>query len=149
MSATSVPPDARRAPAPNAAPVGAGDVSADILREAWRPGTAEPVVVHVRPELGARLVESGRARNRGCAATGSRRPCRPIPVLVDDQIPAAPGFEVHRAPPPGPGVGADVPGSRMPVSGPAREAILTLAPSGDDGSTSGAPDDAGDPQGKR
>ncbi|MGY1710796.1 hypothetical protein ACI8AC_14925 [Geodermatophilus sp. SYSU D00758] len=67
------------------------DVSEQLLAEARRPGAAEPVAIHVRPEL------HGRMRT---AAVGSDPP---LPVVVDDDIPAFPGYEIHRAAPEGAG----------------------------------------------
>jgi hypothetical protein len=68
-------------------------VAGDILKEAWRPGVDEPVTIHVRPAVHARLLaEPGAAARRNAIAGGPRR----IPVVVDDEIPAAPGYEIHR-----------------------------------------------------
>jgi hypothetical protein len=65
----------------------------DILSEAWRPGTDEPATIHVRPGVHARiLAEAGAAATRNAIAGGPRR----IPFVVDDEIPAAPGYEIHR-----------------------------------------------------
>ncbi|WP_409330786.1 hypothetical protein [Trujillonella humicola] len=69
------------------------DVTRDILEEAWRPGTAPPVAVHVRPEVHARLV---RQAGDGCSGSRIGTPAA-LPLVVDEGIPAAPGFEVHRA----------------------------------------------------
>ena len=67
----------------------------DILAEAYRPDAAPPVAVHVRPELCELLLEE---------PTGSTPPTS-LPLVVDDDIPTAPGYEIHRAPPPLPGTG--------------------------------------------
>jgi hypothetical protein len=68
-------------------------VAGDILKEAWRPGVEEPVTIHVRPAVHARmLAEAGADARRNAIAGGPRR----IPVVVDDEIPLAPGYEIHR-----------------------------------------------------
>jgi hypothetical protein len=94
----------RRAASPSAAvPRAAGTrtgTSGDILAEAWRPGVAEPVAVHVRPEVLARLlVQPSSTSTPGPAGEGSLRPLGRVPVVIDDGIPMAPGYEIHRAPP--------------------------------------------------
>jgi hypothetical protein len=66
------------------------DMPGDILAETWRPGSAEPVAIHVRPELYARLSGPGRS-----ALLSVGRPA----VVIDDQIPTTPGYEIHRKPP--------------------------------------------------
>ena len=74
------------------------DVRHDLILEALRPGAAEPVAIHVRSDLHAlirpRLGEpvSG-ADAPGWLAEGSTT----VRLVVDDGIPATPGFEVHRA----------------------------------------------------
>jgi hypothetical protein len=71
------------------------DTRGDILAEALRPEAAEPVAVHVRPEVFARL---GALPLREIAGLPT------ILLVVDDQLPRVPGYEVHRAaPPPPPG----------------------------------------------
>jgi hypothetical protein len=62
----------------------APDVTGDILAVARQPGLPEPTEIHVRPEL-APLLEP-RASVEGL----------PVRVVVDDEIPSFPGFEVHR-----------------------------------------------------
>lgn len=80
-----------------------GDVFADVLSEAWRPGVAEPIAIHVRPEVQARLVTESRPPQPSGSGTGSPAwPGVPIPLVIDDRIPTAPGYEVHRVPPPPP-----------------------------------------------
>ena len=68
-------------------------VAGDILREAWRPGVGEPVTIHVRPAVLARILGETGARGVTNPTAGGRRT---IPFVVDDQIPAAPGYEIHR-----------------------------------------------------
>jgi hypothetical protein len=65
------------------------DIRGDILAVALEDGAAAPVVVHVRPELLARmgpqpLCPTGTAGDAG------------IPLVLDDRLPRAPGYEVHR-----------------------------------------------------
>jgi hypothetical protein len=67
------------------------DTRGDILAEALRAGAAEPVAVHVRPELFARLGPVPLREVTGLPT---------IPLVVDDQLPRVPGYEVHRAAPP-------------------------------------------------
>ncbi|RFU22067.1 hypothetical protein [Geodermatophilus marinus] len=62
-------------------------LSEELLAEARRPGAAEPVAIHVRPELHCRMK---------AAAVGTDPP---LPVVVDEEIPAFPGYEIHRAAP--------------------------------------------------
>ncbi len=71
------------------------DIPGVILAEAWRPGVAEPVAIHVRPELHARL------HSPGTWDQGTMDQTIGIPVVVDPAIPAAPGYEIHRAKPRG------------------------------------------------
>jgi hypothetical protein len=84
-------------------PIGAAaetDVSADILAEAWREGTATPAVIHVRPELHARLGSPSEFLRPGHPSPISSTPSGTgVPLVVDEEIPLAPGFEVHRVPP--------------------------------------------------
>jgi hypothetical protein len=99
------------------------DIRGDILAVALLAGAAEPVVVHVRPEVHARigpgpLCPDPTVRDQR-AATG--RPIS-IPLVVDDQLPRTPGYEVHRVAPPEPGLprptprraGGVSPGTRDP-----------------------------------
>lgn len=71
------------------------DIWGDILSAAWRPDSGEPVAIHIRPELHARLVP-----HRPPAALpvpkDSLERLAHVPVVVDDTIPDFPGFEVHR-----------------------------------------------------
>ncbi len=118
------------------------DPSGDLLREAWRPGTAEPVAIHVRPELCARLLRSRRTRPWSCPAPVPF-PSRRIPLVVDDRIPTAPGFEVHRVPPGAAGAGLEPLERRTDATGVALEPLLVLDPSGTCSSTVGPFDRAG------
>jgi hypothetical protein len=62
----------------------APDVPGDILAAAWRPGLPAPTEIHVRPEL-VPLLGSPRVE------------APPVRVVVDEGIPAFPGYEVHRS----------------------------------------------------
>ena len=76
------------------------DIAGDILAAARTPGLTEPVAVHVRPELLARMRDGG--DDPTPIATGHLvARSAGIPFLADDEIPEFPGFEVHRAPPAG------------------------------------------------
>jgi hypothetical protein len=77
----------------------ASDVCGDLLAEALRPGTAEPVAIHLRPALHVlirRQDPSAAAEPVGGGAAGRLAGIR---LVVDDGIPAAPGYEIHRAVP--------------------------------------------------
>ncbi len=125
-----------------AVPGSPADTSGDLLREAWRPGTAEPVDIHVRPELCARLLRSRRTRPQSCAALRPF-PAKRLPLVVDDRIPAAPGFEVHRVPPGAATARLELQQRRSDAPGVAREPLLVLDPSGDCSYTVDPPDRAG------
>ena len=124
------------------------DASGDILREAWRPKTAEPVAIHVRPELCARLVAARDARPRRSPEPGPLPPRRSIPLVVDDRIPTSPGFEVHRAAPGAAGVDPDRLELGTGVTGTAPQ-TLVLDPSGACVCTTGPLDRAGEASGLR
>ena len=145
MTVTTLP--GRRVHARSATPAGGpaapADTPGDLLREAWRPGTAEPVAIHVRPELCARLLRSRRTHPRSFPAPRPFPPRR-IPLVVDDGIPAAPGFEVHRVPPGAATAGLDLLGPRTDATGAAREPLLVLDPSGDCSCTADPLDRAGE-----
>jgi hypothetical protein len=64
------------------------DIVRDILAEARRPDAAEAVAVHVRPEIHALIRRQ--VQDEGDERIGIR-------LVVDDTIPASPGYEVHRA----------------------------------------------------
>jgi hypothetical protein len=75
------------------------DVAADLLAVAWAPGVAPPREVRVRPELHARLLaELGPA----VAGHGLLGDPAGVPLVVDPELPACPGFEVRRVLPGGP-----------------------------------------------
>ena len=71
------------------------DVRGDILAAALRPDAAAPLVVHVRPEVRDRM--GPRPLSADPTARDGAGPC--IPVVVDDELPRSPGYEVHRVPP--------------------------------------------------
>jgi hypothetical protein len=68
----------------------------DILAEAWRPGAAEPIAVHVTPGMLTRM-RGGSPSADGGAGAGLL--VRGLPLVADERVPDAPGYEVHRAPP--------------------------------------------------
>jgi hypothetical protein len=66
---------------------GAPHLVEDILATARRPGLAEPTEIHVRAGLHARLLQEPDAL---VLLDGIR-------LVVDDDVPAFPGYEIHRA----------------------------------------------------
>ena len=70
----------------------------DILAVARRPGAAAPREIHVRARIHDRIVEEAVAlgttvsvdERRGISSLDG------IPLVVDEDLPAFPGFEVHR-----------------------------------------------------
>ncbi len=84
-------------------PCARGDLRGDILAEAYRPETAAPVAIHVRPELGHLLH----------ADPSGVLPPTPLPLVVDDDVPASPGYEIYREPPRA-GTGPGLPPLRYP-----------------------------------
>jgi hypothetical protein len=89
------------------------DICGDLIREALRADAAEPVVIHVRPEIQARV-------SQGAGATGIR-------WAVDAHIPASPGYEIHRAAPAARRTVAR-PGSPDSDPTPADDDVATYAP---------------------
>ena len=63
------------------------DIAGDILEIARRAGAAEPLEIRVRPEV---------LQDLGGQAGGPPADLDGIPLVVDDQLPSFPGFEVHR-----------------------------------------------------
>lgn len=97
--ASRIPPAQVAGGAPTAVPqsTASTDAEADILAEACRPGMGEPVTIHVRPAVYERmLADARRVRPRDPRAGGASTR---VPFVVDDSIPAAPGYEIHRAAP--------------------------------------------------
>jgi hypothetical protein len=86
------------APTATARTWSSADFEADILSEAWRPGVGEPVTIHIRPALYARMRAATRST---CRQEGRCRGAAHIPIVIDDRIPSAPGYEIHRAVPQG------------------------------------------------
>lgn len=75
------------------------DTWGDILAAAWQPDAPAPVAIHVSPVLHARLVpERDLPEVPGAAARALDRQAG-VPVVLDEEVPEFPGFEVHRAPP--------------------------------------------------
>jgi hypothetical protein len=66
---------------------GAPHMAEDILAAARRPGAAEPTEIHVRAALYKRLLQEPRAL---VLLDGIR-------LVVDEELPAFPGYEIHRA----------------------------------------------------
>lgn len=67
----------------------------DILAAARRPGSAEPTEIHVRSAIHARLLQEMAApvvldEQRTIGTLDG------IQLVVDEELPAFPGFEVHR-----------------------------------------------------
>jgi hypothetical protein len=93
------------------------DIRGDILAAALRTDAAEPVAVHVRPEVQARMGPGPLALEPTAGnPSGAVGLPASIPVVVDDRLPRTPGYEVHRVAPPAPGgPGADL---RLPEDGP-------------------------------
>ena len=77
----------------------------DILAAARRPGAAEPTAIHVRCAIHARLLQEADAPvvveegERITALDGIR-------LVVDEELPASPGYEIHRACAPSPAAAA-------------------------------------------
>ncbi len=72
------------------------DFVGDIRAVARRAGGADPVEVRVRPELHDRLVRQLSAA--GKLGGGSLTDLDGVPLVVDEEIPVLPGYEVHRVP---------------------------------------------------
>jgi hypothetical protein len=71
-------------------------MSEDILATARRPGSAEPTEIHVRSAILARLMQDPVAPAAVDAQRGTGF-LDGIPLVVDEDVPACPGYEVHRA----------------------------------------------------
>jgi hypothetical protein len=76
------------------------DAAGDIAHQAWRPGAAAPRSIHVRPELHRRIAVQAREHRATCVSPGLGALCG-VPLVVDDELPTFPGFEIHRVPPSG------------------------------------------------
>ena len=68
----------------------------DILATARRPGVAEPTEIHVRAALHLRLLQEPGApvvvdERLGISTLDGIR------LVVDEELPAFPGYEIHRA----------------------------------------------------
>ncbi|MFD2094093.1 hypothetical protein [Blastococcus deserti] len=93
----------RQEPSPNRAGQhrhwGRPDPVGDILATAWSPAAAEPREIRVRPEVYhcilAELDPAERALLQERGLLGSPA----IPLVVDAELPAFPGFEIVRARP--------------------------------------------------
>ena len=73
------------------------NICGDLLAEALRPDAARPVAIHVRSALLALI--SGQRGSTGTAlvARGAAPGWTEVRVVVDDQLPSVPGYEIHRA----------------------------------------------------
>jgi hypothetical protein len=74
----------------------APDIRGDLLAVARQAGAAEPVEIRVRPELYARIVQQ--ARDEAVSEQDAPTDLADIPLVVDADLPAFPGYEIHRAP---------------------------------------------------
>jgi hypothetical protein len=74
------------------------DALSDILSEAWRRGLLPPSAIHVRPEVHARILTgmTVAVRTRAIDGGGIGDPHR-LPLVIDDTLPACPGYEIHRS----------------------------------------------------
>ncbi len=76
------------------------DTLGDILAIAHRPDAAEPCEIRVRSEVHSRLLQETSAGTRRIAIQhGTISHLDGIPLVIDDELPAHPGYEVHRASP--------------------------------------------------
>jgi hypothetical protein len=71
----------------------APDIPRDILDAAWSPDLPPPSAIHIRPELHARMLAAVPSPR---SDEDAARPALDVPLIVDDQIPASPGYEIHR-----------------------------------------------------
>jgi hypothetical protein len=79
------------------------DAARDVLAVAWAPGLAPPREIRVRPELRDRLLaELDPAARAALAEHGVLGEPAGLPLVVDPELPAFPGFEVVRVRPDGP-----------------------------------------------
>jgi hypothetical protein len=79
------------------------DFVSDVLAVARRAGGADPVEIRIRPELHGRLVRQMSAA--GKLDGGWLTDLDGVRLVVDEEIPVFPGYEIHRVPPDS-GVGA-------------------------------------------
>ncbi|MGY1705201.1 hypothetical protein ACI79C_11535 [Geodermatophilus sp. SYSU D00697] len=95
------PPPAEQHPAPGRpAHWAPPDPLGDILAVAWRPGAAPPREIHVRPEVRDRILAQLPPADRALTqARGTVGGPVPVPLVVDAELPAFPGFEVVRTRP--------------------------------------------------
>ncbi|MGY1662770.1 hypothetical protein ACI78Q_16240 [Geodermatophilus sp. SYSU D00705] len=74
------------------------DIAGDLVAIAFTPGAAAPREIHVRPELYERVVAELAPAGVEHVLLG---PAPGVPLVVDPELPASPGFEVVRARPGG------------------------------------------------
>lgn len=80
------------------------DTIGNIAAEAWKRNVAKPRVIHVRPEVRARIVAQERQRGLDedlVPLAGQIGVLTGIPIVVDPSLPLYPGFEVRRERPSG------------------------------------------------
>jgi hypothetical protein len=79
---------------------GRPDPLGDILAIAWSSAAAEPREIRVRPEVyHCILAELGRVERALLEERGRLGSPHAIPLVIDAQLPAFPGFEIVRARP--------------------------------------------------
>jgi hypothetical protein len=79
---------------------GRPDPLGDILAIAWSSAAAEPREIRVRPEVyHCILAELGRVERALLEERGLLGSPQAIPLVIDAQLPAFPGFEIVRARP--------------------------------------------------
>jgi hypothetical protein len=76
---------------------GRPDPVGDILATAWSPAAAEPREIRVRPEVYHCILAELDPDERALVEERGRLGSRAIPLVVDAQLPAFPGFEIVRA----------------------------------------------------
>lgn len=67
------------------------DPLGDLYAQTWRADRADPTAVHLRPEVYARLHAQRPNIVEPCHLWG-------LTLVVDERLPAYPGFEIHRTP---------------------------------------------------
>jgi hypothetical protein len=75
------------------------DIVGDLVAFASAAGAAPPREIHLRPELYARMLAQLPPGDRPAAVERGVGPPPGIPLVLDPELPAFPGFEVVRARP--------------------------------------------------
>ncbi len=70
----------------------------DVLAAARQSGAAEPTEIHVRSELHTRMLQEAAAHDVPVRVNERRDITHldGIPLVVDEALPAFPGYEIHR-----------------------------------------------------